>query len=692
MPEPGDPSTIDCTQRLLPLLEELRAGDVPENGEWLARVADVIRPRRRERPEVAAPRLRALTQLLVDQPDFAAAFNAHLGRLLCTRMHRILYADPGSLTHEGFMGGLLRRSLGNLLPPATDNYFLRDVVAEVFDASSDHVWLEAIPRDDWNNLLCAIGVDDPSFAQARRQCRHELLEALRLAAVRLAALGSDAALLQYQPALARHESPFLAQAGEVHDLILRHGDAPDAVVDERHLDVLLDQCDGYIESIRRRSREAGVGVSLVVLLARMEQLIARMRILRDLVTPRADAPPDSPDARRARSLDFFLLLVRQENRRNSVRDQLSGITELLARRVTEQASRSGEHYITASRSEFVAMYRAAAGAGFIIAVLALVKLVIAKLHLPLLWEGVAFSLNYGLGFVLIHVLHMTIATKQPAMTAATLAASLDGRDDRDTRLDALAELAAEVSRTQWLSIAGNVTVTLLTAFAIAMTAVQFVGWNPADAAKSAHLLHDLHPWKSLALFHAAIAGVYLFLSGLISGYYDNLSLYHHIPQRLRRVKWLRSAPRRGAAGQALDLRRAQPRRTGGQLPVRLHARLHADRGPAGRTAARHSSRRLRIGEPGLWARRRAVRGAGRNHTGERGRRVAGRAREPARQFRAGAQGGAALARHYARADRGPVGPRAAAVPAATAGLLLAAGERAGRRRQLRWRACTRSVT
>ena len=70
MPEPGDPSTIDCTQRLLPLLEELRAGDVPENGEWLARVADVIRPRRRERPEVAAPRLRALTRLLVDQPGF----------------------------------------------------------------------------------------------------------------------------------------------------------------------------------------------------------------------------------------------------------------------------------------------------------------------------------------------------------------------------------------------------------------------------------------------------------------------------------------------------------------------------------------------------------------------------------------------------------------------------------------------
>jgi site-specific recombinase len=153
---------------------------------------------------------------------------------------------------------------------------------------------------------------------------------------------------------------------------------------------------------------------------------------------------------------------------------------------------------------------------------------------------VAYSLNYGLGFVLIHVLHFTIATKQPAMTAATLAASLDGRESREARLDALAGLAAEVSRSQWVSIAGNVVVTMITAFAIALTASQFLGLQSAGPEKAAHLLHDLHPWQSLALLHAAIAGVYLFLSGLISGYYDNLSLYHRVPQRLRRVRWLRA--------------------------------------------------------------------------------------------------------------------------------------------------------
>ena len=530
----------DLTDVFTQLLEGLRGGDVPDTGEWLSRLVDSIRPRRREAAEAAALRLRVLLRLLAARPELAAALGAHLDSLLSSRMHRILYAESGVLSSQGFWAGFARRLLGRLLPPAVDTEYLRDLVAEVFDHPRDYEWLRAIPRADWDALLQVVDVDGPSFAPSRQQCRRELLEAVRLASVRLAALGTEPVLLQYLPELARHESPFLAQFDEVRGLLEHHSTESRAEGPDEHLEVLLCQCEDYVERIRRRSREAGVSVNLVYLLARIEQVIARLRRLRDLVAPGDAGGTDPAAAARARALDFFLLLVRQENRRNSLRDLFRGTTELIARRVTEQASRSGEHYVTSSRGEFVAMYRAAAGAGFIIAVMALLKLRLAVLDLPLLWAGVAFSLNYGLGFMLIHVLHLTIATKQPAMTAATLASTLDGRDSREARLDALTKLAAEVSRTQWISIAGNVTITMLTAFAIALTAAQFLGWQAASPEKAAHLLHDLHPWRSLALLHAAIAGVYLFLSGLISGFYDNRALYHRVPQRLRRVKWLRA--------------------------------------------------------------------------------------------------------------------------------------------------------
>ena len=181
-----------------------------------------IRPGRRDNGEVAAVRVGALVHLLEARPDLAAALNSHVGALLASRMHRILYADAGVLGAQGFMGSLARRVLGRLLPPAVDTEYLRDLVAEVFDQPRDYAWLRAIPGEDWDALLRAIDVDGESFAPARRKCRQELLEAMRLASYRLAALGTDAALLQYLPKLARHESPFLAQNDEVRGFIERH--------------------------------------------------------------------------------------------------------------------------------------------------------------------------------------------------------------------------------------------------------------------------------------------------------------------------------------------------------------------------------------------------------------------------------------------------------------------------------------
>ncbi len=528
---------LDTVASLTELLEELRAGPCTTSGDRLAAIVRVVRPHGREANEVAESRLRQLLRLLQSRPELADALGRYVAGLFASRSQRLLYAESGVLDSAGFLSGLWRRLLGRMLPPAVDETFLRSLVAQVFDRPRDHEWLAAVPLEDWDALLQAIGIDGPAFAAARRQGQQELIEAMRLVSVRLAALGTEPTLLRYMPALARHESPFLVQAEEVRAFIGRRasGATPNPE-DDRHLEVLLAQCEDYVDAVRRRSREAGVAVDLVFVMARIDQTIDRLRVIRDALAGASE--PGGP-AVRERVIRVFIALVRQENRRHSIRDLFRGNVELLARRVTEHASHSGAHYVSRTRAEFVAMYRAAAGAGFIIGAMALVKILLVKLELPLLWEAAAFSLNYGLGFVLIHVLGLTIATKQPAMTAATLAAALDGTQGREARLEALTRLAAEVNRSQWVSIAGNVTVGFLTALAISMTAGAFLDLQPVDAGKASHLLHDLHPWHSLALLHAAIAGVYLFLSGLISGYYDNQALYHRIPERLRRVRWMR---------------------------------------------------------------------------------------------------------------------------------------------------------
>jgi site-specific recombinase len=531
------PTTTATRSAAEQLLTEIAARPDELSGEFLARLVRLLRPTKVQDEAEIEGRFMALVAQLDARADLAAGLAHHVATVLQSRMHRTLYSESGILTSAGFLTGVWTRLLGRLLPPAIDPDFLRDLVAEVFDDPRDGEWVAAVPFRCWAALLDRLGCFGEPFAPVRAHIRHEVLEAMRMASHRLAALGMEPAMLRYAPALARHESPFLAQSDEVRHLMARHGEsaAADAVYDG-HLEVLLGHCTDFIERIRKRSHETGVGVNLVFVLARAEQLIERIRTLRQLAVPSADP---SVATGRERAVAFMVRLIRAENRRHRFAGLFEGTTQLLARRITEHASKSGEHYVTESRSEYREMFRAAAGAGLIIAVMALAKIMLGGMGLPGFWQAVGFSLIYGLGFVLVHVLHFTIATKQPAMTAATLAAALDAGTDKDARLDRLAALAAQVSRTQWVSIAGNVSIGFLTALSIALVGHVFLGWDPVSESKAEQLLHELNPWKSLALLHAGIAGVYLFLSGLISGYYDNQSLFYRVPDRLRRVKWMR---------------------------------------------------------------------------------------------------------------------------------------------------------
>ena len=195
------------------------------------------------------------------------------------------------------------------------------------------------------------------------------------------------------------------------------------------------------------------------------------------------------------------------------------------------------------------MFRSALGAGAIVPFMALLKLWLHDLHAPPLIEALAYCLDYALGFVLIQVLHFTLATKQPAMTATHLAAAIDGQPGRKPDTRAMVELIVRLCRSQFIAVVGNVVLALPLAFLIALAWSHGTGVHLTSSEKSLKLLDDLHPWESLALFHAAIAGVYLFLAGLVSGYFDNMGVYRNIPERVRRLGWLNRwiGPRRAAS-------------------------------------------------------------------------------------------------------------------------------------------------
>lgn len=510
----------------------------------LIRLVNEIRPRDPGNTQDVLTKLGTLALHLKHAQGDAILLRDYLLDLLAASRHRHLFTDTGILSSQGFFSSLRERLAHKLLPAEREPDNLRDLLGEVFWHARDYEWLAVVPDAVWGELLEGLRLHERADHPVHRQLLREQTESIRVLSYRLAALGLDPELTRLDPALERHASPFIAQNVEMQQVLAAAERAlADGVFDEdlsdQHMLVLLDQCMEALERVRRLAKGRGASISLTYKIVRGTQIIDRLCALLALINPvRANI-------RRTVALDLLRALVREENRKTSLSDVLTGSTDLLARKVTEHASHTGEHYAASTRREYFSMARSAAGAGVIVGFMALIKIFMGKLALAPLWQAIAYSLNYSLGFMLVHVLHFTIATKQPAMTAAMIAATVEqsaeesGRKQRAS-LDALVEIFAVVMRTQLVAILGNVLLAIPVSFAIAFALLHWHGISPASPEKAAHLLHDINPFTSLALFHAAIAGVCLFLAGLISGYYDNRASYNRIPERISQLRWLRA--------------------------------------------------------------------------------------------------------------------------------------------------------
>jgi site-specific recombinase len=515
----------------------------------LVALVERLRPRWHGDGERAAANVRTMTQLLRGDPGQAQALREYLLRLLESRRHASLYSEVGVLSNDGFFTELKRRLAYRVLPPALGDEYLADLLDEVFYRQTDWQWIAAVPAEDWHDLFGTL------FARRdRRILLPGMLEALRTLSYRVAAIGLEPKLTNFHAEMEQFESPFLVQNREVVDYLDGYARrlAGEAVVldDAKHLLVMLDQCEGVIARIRRKALAQGTSIALTYLLVTLSQSIERMRKLLFLVDLSGElAPPAEVEAalpdhsrreaqHRAASLALVLELIEAHNNKYTVRDLLRDNVYLLARNVTENASRTGEHYIAENRRALLAMFLSAAGAGLIVGFMALFKILLGTLRAAPLVEAFLFSMNYSLGFVLIHLLHFTVATKQPAMTASHIAASLQSRDGRHIDLDSLAELINKVFRTQVTAVLGNIATALPSAWVIAWGWLQVTGHHLVTPGKAMHLLHDIDPLHTPALFYAAIAGVCLFLAGLVSGYYDNQALYTRWGQRITQLRGL----------------------------------------------------------------------------------------------------------------------------------------------------------
>lgn len=523
------------------ILQQITAlSDVPDPAV-LKRLIAELRVSDKE-PALANENMQVLIDILRQHPEYGDGLSSFVLKLIIQYRQISLYTDTGIMSDQGFFNSL-RRLIGHrFLPLLPQEDSVVELVGYLFHKHADERWLANIEKNKWDELVELLKVQEKHLDLVAT-AKNSILNAIIILSYRISGIGLHPDLMESYPQILNYSAAFVAQNQEAvlfvnqyrqaHELDTLTDITPEHAVDPAPLLVMIEQCEDIVATVRKRIYKTGISIRLTNMMLRLDQSLQRIRILTELVT-------DNNKNRDRAVIELIQTLITTANRRYSIGYLIDNNTKLLSRKVTENASRVGEHYISTDKSGYQKMFKKASIGGFIIAFMATIK--ILAYHLALAPMGRAFinSMIYGLGFVFIHVIRGTVATKQPAMTAAAIASTIsDGSGKKSHQLTKLSELVVDILRTQFIAIMGNVMLAIPVALIISFAWLQYTGVPMINSEKAGHLLHELDPFRSLALPHAAIAGVYLFLSGLIAGYYDNLAVYNNVGARIQRHRLLK---------------------------------------------------------------------------------------------------------------------------------------------------------
>jgi site-specific recombinase len=502
-----------------------------------------IRPHGFQKKESAIKQIKKLIDILRSDAHLQQGFKNYLLRLIAQHNPMRMLVDLGITPATGFFRELVKRISHKYLPPVPQTSNLGYVLEKTFHKRKDYKWVTYIPDDIWMELLQTLDLPLISQLEPTSHQVEAILNAILITSLRIGSIGLESEIIDRLPELEKLDSPFLAQNIEVDEFIahFKQKDGFERTTeneDYKQVLILIKQCETYIDLIRKNKNQFGITLHITAVLLRLSQNILRLKTLLRLLLEEKEVMSYEKE------VQFFKQLVRLENQKNNLREYVKNNINLLAFQITEHAGRTGEHYITTSRKEYWQMLFSALGGGFIVGFLVIFKTLIYYLKLPPFGTALSYSLNYSFGFIAIHLTKSTLATKQPAMTATRIAQSLDSPPQAD-KVDvkekslAFAELVAQTFRSQLIALWGNILMAFPIAYGVAWTATTYLNITIADAHKAETLLQECHPFQSYALFHAGIAGVFLFLSGLISGYYDNQCVSHQIPKRIKHHSFLR---------------------------------------------------------------------------------------------------------------------------------------------------------
>jgi len=516
------------------LLDALQPDAPPvERNLWLMALLQWVRGMPQDEPAACVARVALLMDVLQSRPHTTAHLRTLWLNTLDTVDASALLSDCGFANHSAFVSELVDRLHRKILPRTPQTNDATELFEQVLSSPQDTRWLLALPEPLVERLGALLQTPSPQH-DGITQWQHTLLEAITFCTSHIRAIGfsPDVRLRMQRP---RHDaSPFHRLASDwdaLHAAWLRGQGVEPAL---QHFKARLEACRQAAASVYTHLDAHGISVELVFRLRQLRERVLRIRMLLDCLLG-----PSSLGAS-VRLLAHLTTVAREQH---SVRALISANSSLLAAKVAERNSETGEHYITRTVAEYRRMLVQSAGGGVLTAVTTALKFGVMALGFSAFWYGFWAGAVYALSFVIIQLLHFTLATKQPAMTAPAMAAKLKDIS-HPGGLDGFVDEVAHLVRSQVAAVLGNVLAVFPAALVLAWGYQALSGQPIISEAVAQYALHSLDLVGPSLLF-AAFTGLLLFSSSILAGWAENWFVLHRLDSAIRYnpavTRWLGSA-------------------------------------------------------------------------------------------------------------------------------------------------------
>ena len=433
------------------------------------------------------------------------------------------FTDYGINSNRGFFPEILSRFKHKILPENIAENELANFSNTLFNKSNDYLWLNKINDENWFEISKLLN------SQLLKSHSKKLVEqnqnAILILCNRLTSIGIDPYLVSKLPKADDNDSPFFELNHSVTLFIKKHIEIKGLEINDDELNQVwnsINKCEQIFIDLQNKKDELGTSLHLTFIVQRAQQQIERIKLLLNIFV-----------AKHQNKSNLLVIshlvtqLVTAEQTKNKLRPFIKQTTNLLAYRIVSHTSEKGEHYIGYNKKENKKLFYSSMGGGLIVVILVFIKHFIHQLHASLFFEGILFGLNYGLGFVLMHLMHFTLATKQPSMTASFIAGSINSNNNVKPY-----DTFKQIITSQFTSLIGNLIIVLPVCFIVSWLSFYFYNHSVFNLQETSSQLYSNHPLYIASLIYAAIAGVLLSLSGVVIGYVDNKVVYSEVAERV----------------------------------------------------------------------------------------------------------------------------------------------------------------